>query len=232
MKSIFISATSTDIGKTFVSAGILAALKSKGINVSYYKPVESGGIKTKMGFLSADSKWVSEYSGCEYIYNDYCFEKPMSPHLAARLENKTIDPLLIKKKYKELIEQHDFVLVEGAGGLWVPLIEYNYMVYDLVLDLDVELIIVADAGLGSINHTCLTVALAKEKGIEIVGIILNNYNDSVIHKENLNAIETLTGVKVLMTIPKIDLEKDKMIFKNYFESIFPVGIILGEVESI
>jgi len=228
MKSIFVSATGTDVGKTFVSAGIIRALKSKGKKVCYYKPIESGGIKTEVGYLSGDAKWVSKYSECEDIYNDYCFERPMSPHLASRLENRVINPDVIKEHYNKLLKEYEFVLVEGAGGLSVPLIEYDYMVYDLVKDLNMQLLIVADAGLGSINHTTLTIALADKLGIEVKGIILNNYNDGIIHRENVRAIKEITKKPIIMTIPCMNVENDKLLFQDYFESECPIEYILGE----
>lgn len=218
MATLFITATGTDVGKTFVSAGIVHALKQYQSNIAYYKPVESGGIPQDGKFTSGDGQWVSDTTSLESIYNTYCFEKPMSPHIAAQLDKQVIEPHRIMKKYKSLVKKYDHVVVEGAGGLSVPLIDYKYMVYDLISDLNCELLIVADAGLGSINHTTLTVALADQLDLKVKGIVLNQYNDSMIHRENVKAIEAITGKTVIAKIPTMKSEE----FHAYFKSDFPI----------
>ncbi len=98
MATLFITATGTDVGKTFVSAGIVHALKQYQSNIAYYKPVESGGIPQDGKFTSGDGQWVSDTTSLESIYNTYCFEKPMSPHIAAQLDKQVIEPHRIMKK--------------------------------------------------------------------------------------------------------------------------------------
>lgn len=226
MKSLFITATDTDVGKSVVASGLMTALSSKKINACYYKPVESGGVQTQTGLQSGECTFIRAYNENAPIFNTYCFERPMSPHLASRLEGIQIDPLHIKEDYENLLQEFEFVLVEGAGGLAVPLVESEYMLYDLIQDLAIEVLIVADAGLGAINHTTLTVALARQLGIAIRGIVLNRYDGGEIHAENAKSIEAITQVPVLAAIPELDFT-DKDLVKRYFEETFPFSKVIG-----
>lgn len=224
-KGIFIIGTDTDVGKTFVTAGIAYKLKQGGSTVIAYKPVQSGGT------IPNDCKYVKEICDLENTYeemNSYCLKEEVSPHLASRMENTKIDKEKIINHYKGLINKYDYVIVEGAGGIVVPLIENEYFLYNLIKDLDLDVVIVARAGVGTINHTVLTNEFLRKKNIRAKGIIINQYNEKFYEDDNIATIENLTQLQVLGKLSKInnltkeniqeeykklDLEKLENIFK-------------------
>ena len=136
----------------------------------------------------------------------YWWKEAVSPHLAAKKNNQTIDIDKIKYDVNQISKKFDYLLIEGAGGITCPLIinnEEKYLLKDLIWEMGLNIIIVADAGLGTINSTLLTVDYAKSNGIEVEGIILNNYeSDNYLHWDNLEQIETLTGINVVATVNK------------------------------
>ena len=207
-RKIFITATGTDIGKTYVSALIVKKMRKAGFNCGYYKPVLSG-VETKDGKLTkSDCNYVVETAKIPAEANEcvtYWWEEAVSPHLAAKRAGQVIETGKIKSDFKKACDKYEYLLVEGAGGITCPLRLDNekYLLKDLIKDLKMDIIIVADAGLGTINSTLLTVEYAKSNGINIQGIILNNYDsDNFMHIDNLKQTEYLTGEKVISKVGK------------------------------
>ena len=206
-KNIFITATGTDVGKTYVSALIVKKMRKMGFNCGYFKPVLSG-VAEKDGFLvESDSNYVVDNAKIPTSADDcvaFWWEEAVSPHLAAKRAGMEIDINKIKESYKTQSEKYDYLLIEGAGGITCPLRLENgeqYLLKDLIKELNAPVIIVADGGLGTINSTLLTVEYAKIHDIEIRGIILNNFDsNSFMHQDNLKQVEYLTGIKVLATV--------------------------------
>ena len=198
-KCIFVTATGTDIGKTYVSALIVKNMREKGFNCGYYKPVLSGYTKEQN-----DCKYVIEVAGLKEQDTDcltYCFDEAVSPHLAAKRTGTRISKEKILDDFKTKKQKYDYLLMEGAGGITCPLdLENNYLLNNLIKDMETEIIVIADGGLGTINSVLLTCEYAKNNGINVNGIILNNYKDNFMYEDNKNVIEKLTGVKVLATI--------------------------------
>ncbi|MCK5343818.1 MAG: dethiobiotin synthase, partial [Candidatus Heimdallarchaeota archaeon] len=148
----------------------------------------------------------------------YNFKDPVAPSLAARLESVPIDIEKIKDAYSTLAARHDLVIVEGSGGIMVPIIEKgldSYLVSDLIVELSLPTLIVARAGLGTINHTLLTIDHAKRKGVDVAGVIINGYPDepSLAEKNNPAMIEDLSGVSVLSALPFVDAEAANLLEK-------------------
>ncbi|MBI4378791.1 MAG: adenosylmethionine--8-amino-7-oxononanoate transaminase [Nitrospinae bacterium] len=205
MKSgIFITGTDTGIGKTVVSAGLAMSLKHKGVDVGVMKPIQSGG-REDTDFLTRATGVKDEI---EFI-NPYYFKSPLAPLTASELEGVKIDIKPIKNAFEELCKRHEIVIVEGIGGLLVPLME-DYFVSNLILELDIPVIIVSRPGLGTINHTILSVKHARESGIEIAGIIFNKSkrvvrqaHHSLAEKTNPSIIERLSAVPILGTLPYV-----------------------------
>lgn len=185
MNGFFVTGIGTDIGKTVVSAVLVEAL-----NADYWKPIQSGNLD----FTDAD--FIKEYTiHHETIHSEeYLFSDPVSPHLAAKLDNKIID-----FQYIKLPKSNNYIIVEGAGGLLVPLTN-EYLIVDLIIKLQLSVILVSMSYLGSINHTLLTIASLKQKNIEIAGIIFNGEPNI----ETENFILNYTGIKLLGKIPKAD----------------------------
>ena len=188
---VFITGTGTNIGKTTFSAWLIHHLNNLyHKNYFYWKPVESG---TDEG---SDTKFISNFA--TNIYQPiYSFPQPLSPHLAGKLNNNEIDfDKLIDKKPNE-----KNLIIEGAGGVFVPINDDKMMV-DLIKRLNIPVIIVASAELGTINHTCLTIFALRAMEIEILGVVMNGKKNS----ENKNAIEKYGNVSVLQEIEDFNYE--------------------------
>lgn len=207
-KALYVIGTNTDIGKTYISALIVKALRQRNFKIGYYKPVLSGAIKTNSGLIPGDVKQVYEAGGLHGDYQQavsYMFEPAVSPHLAFKMQNKAVDLSCILKDFYKYQNQYDYVLVEGCGGLICPIsiTEKNIVLQeDIIKLLNLQTILVIDAGLGTINHSLLTVYYAEQKKIIINGIIMNNYDSSnLVHQDNKKVIEELTGIKVIACVP-------------------------------
>lgn len=200
--------TDTEVGKTFVTAQMARGLKHKGVNVGYYKAALSGAYYEEGQLVPGDAREVLEAGDIQAQAIEcvsYVFEEAVSPHLAAERLGVKIELQKIKEDYDRLIEKHEFVLVEGSGGVICPIYREGdnlLLLEDIIKELQCQVLLIARAGLGTINHTALSVAYLKSKGIEVQGIILNQYEEgNFMHQDNLRVIEALTGIKVVATVP-------------------------------
>ena len=218
-KNIFITATGTDIGKTYISALIIKKMREEGYNCGYYKPVLSGVAENKGKLTESDANYVVNTAKIPESADScvtYWWKEAVSPHLASERAGDKIEPEKIIKDFKNKQSIYDYLLVEGAGGITCPLYLQNnkkYLLSDLIREMNTPIVIVADGGLGTINSVLLTVEYAKQKNIKINGIILNNFDsDNFMHKDNLKQIEYLTEINVAATVQKnaneINLLKD------------------------
>lgn len=215
-KSIFIVGTSTDIGKTFVAGGIINALNKENKNVCYFKPVQSG-IASDEDYSLTDVDFIKRVSSLKQDtrqMNTYSFKEALSPHLAAKREDTVVDIEEILKKYRELKNKYDYIVIEGAGGVIVPITE-DYYIYDLIKDMKSEVIVVADSRVGSINHTCLTIDFLKRQNIDIKAVVINRYKGKFYEGDNIKMIERISNIKAKLIIKDIDV-KDENIDKNDF----------------
>jgi dethiobiotin synthetase len=167
---IFITGTDTGVGKTWVTAALLVELRSRGVHAAAFKPIACGaGGRHDAEIYAAIMKHESSLDVINPIY----LRRPLAPSVAARLEHKRIDLRRIRECYGRLMSTYSVVLVEGAGGLMVP-IRDNYFVADLAHSLNLPLLVVARLGLGTINHSLLTVRQARAMGLKVRGIVLND----------------------------------------------------------
>ena len=202
--SFFITGTDTDIGKTFISVIISHFLHLKYNQVSYIKPVGAGESQTQ-----SDELFLKEFGPKDILLKTfYSLLLPASPHLAAKNESVKIDPISLVQNIKKILTTQPSGLVEGAGGLMVPL-THEYLIIDLIQDLQLPTIVIGQAGLGTINHTLLSVNALRQKGIKVPLIILNNCNKSVVDTiilDNVKTIQNLTGIKTILFpyIPSIE----------------------------
>jgi|WetSurMetagenome_2_1015567.scaffolds.fasta_scaffold42855_4 dethiobiotin synthetase len=177
MKVIFVTGTDTGIGKTVISSAISAFFSlRKQMNVGVMKPFECGLSKTDKDLLPWDAICLREASGSIDDLNTispYTLEAPVAPEVAAMLEHVNIDINMVDKIYHSLAKSHDLLVIEGAGGVLVP-IQENFFFVDLIQKWNAPTLIVSRLGLGTINHTLLTNHLLKERGIKVLGVILNN----------------------------------------------------------
>lgn len=196
-RGIFITATGTEVGKTFVACGLAHALKKRNINVGVFKPCASGS-RSDAVLLKKAAEVNDDIDTINPVFLKY----PLAPLASARIEKRKIDKNLILKKYKKLLLQYDFLIVEGIGGVEVPLTE-KYFVKDLIRDLKLPALVVADAGLGTINHTLLTCSALRREGITCAGIVLNKFTGKTIaQRTNARTLKYTTPVPVLALIRK------------------------------
>lgn len=214
-KGLFVTATGTDAGKTYVSALIVKKLRAFGFNCGYYKAVLSGAEKVGDELIPGDCRYVTEIAGIQGSPSEfvsYVLQDAVSPHLAADLANIFPDIKVITKDFQKISTRFDYLLMEGSGGIICPLcVSENdkLMLADVIKALDLDIVIVSGSGLGSINSVYLTCFYARQNGINIKGIILNQYDEkNIIHADNKNIIPKLTGVPVIACIKKDDIELD------------------------
>lgn len=170
MKGVFITATGTGIGKTLVAGGMARFLKDKGVNVGVMKPIASGGQEDAEYLMGASQ--VTD--GMEEV-NPVYLANPLAPYEAARIEKKKIDLGGIAKAFQGLSRRHSAMIVEGVGGVRVPLTK-NQDVTHLIRMLKLPALVVASSRLGTINHTILTLDALKKEKIILLGVVLNFFD--------------------------------------------------------
>ena len=233
-KGIFITGTDTEVGKTLIGGAIAFGLKKRGIDCGIMKPVQSGAIERNGKLISQDADFLIK--ACDVkdevsLINPYCLKAPLAPSVAAKIGRRDVSLKKIIDAFNILSSRHQFMIVEGVGGFLVPIAK-RYLVKDLVLDLKLPILIVSRLGLGTINHTLLTVEAARNCGIEILGVIFNESQDkpfTLCEKTNPNIISSLSGVPVLGIIPFISKagtnQKSSNILKAIAEKIDLASII-------
>ena len=203
MKPLFITATDTDIGKTYVCAGLAHSLKKSGIDVGIMKPFACG-TKQKTGFSSNDLTLLSEaaiINDTEELLNPFFFPIPASPYTAAKNLGVKIDIKHVLECFNKLDKIHDVMLVEGIGGIMTPILN-DYTIINLIKDLQANTIIVTSSRVGTVNHTILTCNICKNMNIPVKGLIINNFDSTgypIIELER--DLSALTNLPVLCSLP-------------------------------
>lgn len=221
MKAVFVTGTDTGVGKTLV-AGLLARyLREHGCRAITQKWVQTGirddpsDIATHLSLMGAEPEAIQEY---EEDVTPYAFDLAASPHLAAAHENTRIDPRRIIASFRKLSEAFDAVVVEGAGGIMVPLNDKTLLV-DVVTALALPVVVVAANKLGAINHTLLTVEALQTRNIEVLGIVFNTLDrqqDETVLRDNPEIVKTFARVPILGQLP---WSKDPKTLYSSFEPI-------------
>lgn len=204
-KRVFITGTDTGVGKTLIAAIIAMFLKDKGVDVGVMKPFETGAKSYGGEMLLEDASALKAAAGVDdplELICPYCFETPASPAEAARVEGKRIDLKKVKEALEELSKRHDLLIIEGAGGLLVPITE-RMTFSDLIKELGLEVILIARNCLGTINHTLLSLYHCKREGIKVLGYILNKVNSKRDGTEDTNHmwIGAFTDIPLLGKVP-------------------------------
>lgn len=206
---IFVTGTDTGVGKTVVSAALLCAMKSAGVDAVYMKPVQTGCHKKQGRLIAPDLEFVLSYSGIRppakerLLMAPYSFLQACSPHLAAALEGQKIRIPKVIKSFAALKRRHEFIVVEGAGGILTPL-SRQFSMLDLMKALSLPVIVVARPGLGTLNHTLLTLRELRRAKLEIMGIVINyavKTSRTFIEKDNRAMIEKLGRTPVIAELP-------------------------------
>lgn len=240
-RGFFITGTDTGVGKTVVAGALLLAFRSFGIKVCGMKPIETGCLKSKFKVQSPKSKVEKEIlipadgmflksignmDDSIDVITPIRFEKPLAPFPASEIKGTTVDIEKIKKAFEALLNKYDMVLVEGIGGLLVP-IKRNYFVLDLAKHLGLPIIIVSRAGLGTINHTLLTVNYALKEGLNVAGIIINYCQppeNTLAEETNPEVLRQISPVPILGVFPYLENKKRMTLEKTAIKSLDTVRI--------
>jgi dethiobiotin synthetase len=219
---VFVTGTGTGVGKTVVAATLARTLAAEGRAVAVFKPVVTGlgdfatggaisrdaDVKSSRRPEEADHELLRRAAGSTQSDEEiapYGYGPPTSPHLAAQIAGEAIDPAHLVRRATDAAAGADVLVCEGVGGLLVPL-SPRYLVRDLAVDLALPLVIAAPPGLGTINHTLLTIEAARGAGLDVAAVVLTPWPErpDAIEESNRKTIAALAAVEV-MTLPRLDL---------------------------
>ncbi len=231
MKTFFITGTDTGVGKTIVAGIIAAAMRARRLKVGVMKPAETGCREKRGDLLPSDAIFLKKASGSDLpldIICPYRFSEALAPAVAAKRAGRKIDLRVIERNFEHIRAESDIVLVEGAGGVMVPF-SGRKLYLDLAAELGLPLIIVARAGLGTINHTLLTVAAARARKIKISAIILNqgrkNKGDAA-SLTNPEAVKDYSGIKAVYSLQFIaGIKKNPALLKKGADILLSQGFL-------
>lgn len=199
--SFFVTGTDTDIGKTYVTALIVKALYEKTHDAGYYKAAISGA----SNIAESDAGYVKQISGISQPNESmvsYLFEEAVSPHLAAKHSGVSIEMEKIRRDFSFVQEKYTHVVMEGSGGILCPIRrdEQEIWLEDIIRMLQLPVVLVSDAGLGTINHTLLTVYYLHQKNIPIEALILNRYKECPPHRDNKKVLHETTDIDHILCV--------------------------------
>jgi len=217
-KGVFITGTDTGVGKTIVAAALALYLRKSGIRVAVLKPVTSGAVVINGRLSSEDAellRWASACTAPDTDIAPYLFREQIAPSESAAREGVVIQIDPIRDAFERLSSSHDFVIVEGAGGLLVPLAE-GFLIADLAKELSLPLLIVARPNLGTVNHTFLTCECARSRGIDILGVVINGQSaqPDIIEEYAPRLISQYAAVSVSAVLPRCFASDEKVIVET------------------
>ena len=220
MKSLFITGTDTDVGKTYITAGLAITLRKMNVDIGIMKPFAAGD-KQKKGFKSEDVEILSnaaQLNDPESLVNPQFFPISASPYTAwKKLKIKPKIPLILSS-FKKLSDKHEMMLVEGMGGTMTPILK-NYYVANLIKDMKIPTVIVTRSKVGTVNHTLMTVLMCQKYKIPIKGIIINDFDKGYQINQWKKDLESVTGMKVWGSMPFIKDMSDKSLYKIFKKNI-------------
>lgn len=221
MKSLFVAGTDTDVGKTYVTAGLAVTLRKLGVNIGVMKPFAAGSAQKK-GYKSEDVEIIAKASQTddpENLVNPQFFPIPASPYTAWK--NLKTKPKIntVLSAYKKLSKLHSALLVEGMGGIMTPILK-DYYVTDLIKDMKIPSVIVTRTKVGTVNHTVMTVEMCKKYKIPVKGIIINDFDsDGYKVKELTRDLKNLTNMPILGSIPFIQDMSDSSLYRIFKKNL-------------
>jgi len=225
MKGLFVTGTDTGVGKTLLTAGLVLVLRAQGHDVGVAKPVQSGALAADpTGDAMLLKTWTGVTDAAEEIA-PFCFTAPLAPLIAAELEGRTLALDDVVEHVQALASRHEALIVEGAGGLLVP-VGADWTIGDLARALELPLLVVARAGLGTVNHTALTVLAARRLGLEPACVVLNGRGDDS-SSTNARLIEHVAGTRVLGHTPQLAREPTAELVQQLVEENVDVDTLVG-----
>lgn len=214
-KQLFITGTGTDVGKTYITGLIIKKLQENGRNAAYYKAAMSGNERqADERLIPGDALQVREISGIKQPLAEMCpyiYETAVSPHLASKMEGNPVAMERVLQTFDDVCSKYDYVTVEGSGGIVCPLRfdAKKILLENFILARNLNCMIVADAGLGTINAVVLTVEYMKAHHIPVKGILFNHYEpNNKLHEDNKWMCEYMTGLKVFACVKDGDTDLD------------------------
>lgn len=221
LKSLFITGTDTDVGKTYVAAGLAVTLRKIGVNVGVMKPFAAGTAQKK-GFKSEDVEILSkaaQVNDPENLVNPQFFPIPASPYTAWKTLKIKPKTSTVLSSFKRLSKLHEMILVEGMGGVMTPITD-DYYITNLIKDMKIPAVIVTRTKVGTVNHTLMTVKMCEKYRIPIRGIIINDFDSGGYKtKELARDLKNLSKIPILGSIPFIDDLSDSSLYKIFKKSI-------------
>src|SRR3954453_8903446 len=203
MRGVFVAGTDTGVGKTILAAAICAALAARGEKVAAFKPAVTGLDEEPPEGWARDHELLASVASAGQSADQVAplqYGPPVSPHYAAELAGEQIEPNELLAKARTVSEHADALVCEGVGGLMVPLTP-GYLIRDLALDLELPLVIAARPGVGTINHTLLTLEAARTAGLDVRGVVLTPWEGGGVPESNLETIELIGNVPVTSLPP-------------------------------
>ena len=206
---------------------------------AYFKPVASGEVEINGVRMPADAAFVgavSQFAENPQMVTPFSFADAVAPHLAARLAGRKIQVSIIEQSLAELKSRYDLIIAEGAGGLAVPLNDEGKMQYDLIHRMGFPCLLVARAGLGTINHTLLTLSMAEKIGLKVKGIVINRAGETLIEQDNIAMIKKLSGIEAVFTLPVVagvdteSLQTGNL--REVFEQTIDIDSIIALMETV
>ncbi len=230
-RGIFITGTDTGVGKTLVATGIVRWLRTQGIDAVPMKPVQTGADKRGGKLIAPDLAFCLAASGLQpgpdeiRLMSPYLYESACSPHLAGRMNGRYPEISALKDCADTLLLRHQAIIVEGAGGIMVPLNEKDTML-DLMKTLGYPVVLVSRVGLGAINHALLSIQALRAAGLEPIGIVFNqaeppSLENRFIEEDNPKTIARLGRVQVLGKMDYVDMQGPAEEIWSHFELSMP-----------
>ncbi len=223
-KGYFVTATGTDVGKTFVTALLVKKWRDSGIDAGYYKAALSGAELRNGKWVAGDADYVKNIANLPDTQEQlvsYVYKEAVSPHLAARKEGNPVELAKVRDDFDAATKRHEFIFAEGSGGIICPIRydacdSYNasgtsqkIFLVDIMKTLNLPLLIVTTAALGSINACVLTVEYARSRGLDVRGLIVNRYGSSgnlEMEDDNICMMQDLTGLEILAKVKDGDTD--------------------------
>ena len=213
-KGYFVTATGTDVGKTFVTALLVKKWRDSGIDAGYYKAALSGAELRDGKWVAGDADYVKRIANLPDTQEQlvsYVYKEAVSPHLAARKEGNPVDLAKVKADFEAACARHEFIFAEGSGGIICPIRYDDQKIFleDIIKTENLPILVVTTAALGSINACVLTVEYARSRGLDIRGLIVNRYGSSgnqEMEDDNIRMMQNLTGLEILAKIKDGDTD--------------------------
>jgi dethiobiotin synthetase len=220
LNSLFIAGTDTDVGKTYITAGLGVVLRKMGVDVGVMKPF-AAGTSQKKGYQSEDVEIISRAAQVcdpENLVNPQFFPIPASPYTAWKKLKTKPKVSTILSSFKKLTKLHDMLLVEGMGGIMTPILK-DYYITNLIKEMKIPTVLVTRSKIGTVNHTIMTVKMCEKYKIPVKGIIINDFDKGYPIKDLTRDLKNLTGIPILGSIPFIKDMSDASLYRVFKKNL-------------